>query len=201
MNSRIRNRGLSAKEIVLCRDQITHKPLRIDDNRLSIQQKSNRNQNHPSSAKSKARDAPLAADACVKVGSLVYIKAEGDKFNPREQYLITNILNGSARIQKCNSGKFMSKTYTVSLNRLFPSIQNQQFDISSSSSSEDGELYDNTPLVSGDTCSDDGFGNVIPIENTPSSQDEDEQPVNTSRRSNRERREPEWLRSSEWERN
>ena len=87
----------------------------------------------------------------------------------------------------------MSKSYTVPLNRLFPAIiQNQQFDSSSSSnSSGDAEFYDDTPLVSGNTCSNDGFENTIPIESTSPSQDEDEQPVDTLRRSGRERREPE----------
>ena len=68
---------------------------------------SNTTAHHPSSAKSKARCTPPASDAFVKVGSLVYIKFEGDKFNPREQYIITSIAAGQAKIQKCNRVKFM----------------------------------------------------------------------------------------------
>ena len=183
LNSRIRNRGLSAKEIVLCRDQVTHELLQINDSALSKQQESSRNQNHPSSAKSKARCAPPATDAFVKVGSLVYIKSDGDKFNPREQYIITSIAAGQAKIQKCNRGKFMSKIYTLPLNRLYPVIPaNQQSDDSSSTSTEE-------ELVADDTRDSDN-----------TSLNEDEGVVaaeNTLRRSGRPRSEPEWLRGGE----
>ena len=190
LNSRIRNRGLSAKEIVLCRDQITHELLQINDNILSKHQESSRTQNHPSSAKSKAGGAPPATDALVQVGSLVYIKSEGDKFNPREQYIITNIIDGQAIIQKCNRGKFMSKSYTVPLNRLFPATSKyQRFDDSSSCSSEDenlGFVHDNDISGSDNTLSDEHEDDVVPVDNN-------------LRRSGRQRRAPEWLRSNEWQ--
>ena len=185
LNSRIRNRGLSAKEIVLCHDQVTHELLQINDSALSLQQESSRNQNHPSSAKSKARCAPAASDALVKVGSLVYIKSEGDKFNPSEQYIITSIAAGQARIQKCNRGKFMSKPYTIPLNRLYlviPAIQQ----------SEDSSTSTEEELVADDTLDSD---------NTSLNEDEDLVTAeNTLRRSGRARSEPEWLRGSEWQR-
>ena len=52
LNSRIRNRGLSAKEIVTCRDQLTNAHLKIDDQALSQRQEQLREQNHPSSSSS-----------------------------------------------------------------------------------------------------------------------------------------------------
>ena len=178
LNSRIRNHGLSAKEIVLCRDQVTHDLLQINGSALSKQQESTRNQNHPSSGKSKAR--------CASPASLVYLKSEGDKFNPREQYIIISIAAGQAKIQKCNCGKFMSKIYTLSLNRLYPVIPaSQQSDDSSSTFTEE-------ELVADDTLDSD---------NTSLNEDEDVVAAeNTLRRSGKPRSEPEWLRGSEWRR-
>ena len=79
LNSRIRNRHLSAKEIVTCRDQVTGDILHIDDMILAKGQENLREQNHPHSAKSKAHGSKLAKDASVSPGSLVYLKSEGDK--------------------------------------------------------------------------------------------------------------------------
>ena len=54
LNSRIRNRGLTAQEIVTCRDHITGKQLQFNDAELCERQELLRDQNHPSSTKSKA---------------------------------------------------------------------------------------------------------------------------------------------------
>ena len=53
LNSRIRNRGLSAKEIVTFRDQVTHQLLPLDDKHLTQQQKKVRERNHLASSKPK----------------------------------------------------------------------------------------------------------------------------------------------------
>ena len=119
LNSRIRNRDLSAKEIVTCRDQVTGKLLNIDDSALSQRQEQLRERNHPFSAKSKAPNCSLADEQSITCGSLVFIKSDGDKFNQRDLYIVVSINGKDAKVQKFRGASFMSKKYTVPLNRLY----------------------------------------------------------------------------------
>ena len=72
LNKRIRNRGVSAKEVLLQRDQYTKGDIPIDDIVLSRKQNVIRNQNHHASSRPKAPGKKLATNADVKVGDLVY---------------------------------------------------------------------------------------------------------------------------------
>ena len=191
LNSRIRNRGLSAKEIVTCRDQVTNAPLRIDDLALSQQQEQLREKNHPSSSRSKAPNGLPATEPGVTPGSLVYIKEEGDKFHPRELYIIVNITDGHATVQKFRGRSFMSKQYSVPLTRLYPLSPGHTNHPESESSSEEEEP------PSGDDSSEDVEEVVqLPDNNSTDSLVDNRQ---IPRRSGRERREPQWLASGEWE--
>ncbi len=119
LNTRIRNRGLSAKEIITCRDHITGKQLQFSDAELCERQERLREQNHHSSAKSKAPNGVAAVEPAICSGSLVYIKSEGDKFTPRDLYMIVNISGKIATLQKFRGQSFMSKKYSVPLNKLY----------------------------------------------------------------------------------
>ena len=55
LNTRVRNRGLSAKELLYCRDQVTLQPLTVVDADMSTQQMNIRDQNHLPSAISKGK--------------------------------------------------------------------------------------------------------------------------------------------------
>ena len=76
LNSRIRYNNLSAKEMFFGRDQLDGRRLHFSDDLLSSQQNARRTYDHLSSAKCKARGAPLAKASGFKVGSLVFIKHE-----------------------------------------------------------------------------------------------------------------------------
>ena len=91
LNSRIRNNGLSAKEIITQRDQLTGAQLDFTDNNLSQQQSTTREHNHHYSAKSKSRGGKPANRPDFLIGSLVYIKGEGSKWKGREKYIITSM--------------------------------------------------------------------------------------------------------------
>ena len=124
LNSRIRNRNLSAKEIVTCRDQVTGKQLQIDDIELSKQQELLRDRNHQPSAKCKAPRGASATNPSLTPGSLVYIKSDGNKFTARELYIVVSIVGNDAKVQKFHGRSFMSKKYTVPLNRLYAMTPN-----------------------------------------------------------------------------
>ena len=122
LNSRIRHSGLSAKEIITRRDQITGHQLDFADAELSTLQQDLREKNHLYSSRSKAKGGKPAAKE-VDIGDLVFIKNEGDKFNRRSQYLVTSHTEGFCILQKMNDGKFMSKFLKVPATDLYKVIE------------------------------------------------------------------------------
>ena len=91
LNRRIRNRNLSAREIITRRDQITNKSLNLEDSALAEDQFNIRMKNHPASAKSKARTETLAQEELVWPGALVVIKKDLNKLRVRETYLVVKL--------------------------------------------------------------------------------------------------------------
>ena len=115
LNARIRNRGLSAWEILNQRNQYTGEQLNTDDLQLSEQQAQLRVSNQTASAKSKAHGRPPAEEAMVSVGSLVYIKSDGNKHKARERFLVTDIKGDSCTVQKFTKSQFRSQKYQLKL--------------------------------------------------------------------------------------
>ena len=198
LNSRIRNRGLSAKEILLQRGQHTSEQLRFSDTDLAQKQNEIRSQNQPFSAKSKAPGSPNASNACVSVGDLVFIKDECSKEKARDKYILTKVTGNNALVQKLSDSILMSRQYMVPLNRLYPAIPSLQSksydrdhksvfvdsDDSSLSSVERGEsIGNNSDLSATDTVLEELL-----------SQDKEENIV-SDRRSYHQRRPPQWIRS------
>ena len=198
LNSRIRHNNLSAKEMFLGRDQVDGRRLHFSDQLLTSKQNTNRLKNHLPSAKSKARGGPAAKTSNMSVGSLVFIKHEGNKFNPRESYVIVQMSADSAVVQKMNNGKFFSRQYTIPINRLFPCVREdgKKKDVVESviSSSDDDDIvvpFNLNPNI-----------HTQPIDNSASSSEGDNEsdasssstanslPVSSPRRSSRTRRSP-----------
>ena len=186
LNSRIHNRGLSACEILFCQDQVTSMPLNVSDNVLRQSQENTRNENHLPSAQSKSRDNIPATPAKVNVGSLVYIKKEGDKSKARESYMVMGVQGHLGILQKLNaSGNFMSKTYEVPLVELFPATKSQCVNSDSSSSDEDEIQQPADPVAA-----------PAPVADNATVGDVSVPPRYPVRR----RQEPSWLRENVWER-
>ena len=202
LNSRVRNRELSAREILFCRDQITSAQLNIDDNALNESQQRIRQQNHIPSARSKSKSGYPPEHSDITVGSLVYLKKEGDKFQARDSYIVVSIKDHIATLQKITStGRFMSRSYDVPLGELFPAVKHQAVNMqrprspSSSSSDDDEQWYptqdppaalpppaDPTPPL--EVLPNDGVNNIVPPRRNPV----------------RSRREPDWLGTDIWDR-
>ena len=189
INSRIRNRGLSAKEILFRRDQITGESLNVDDNHLSNQQEEYRHRNHAASALSKIKGHPMNLPTkSIHVGDLVYIKNEKDKFKARERYIVMQIRNSVAIIQKINGSSFMSRRYEVPLTSIYP-VQPEETSFrpqipTIESESDEDEDEDEDKDVSPSDNDD------IAIENEAS----------VTARPQRNRREPRWLLDDIWDR-
>ena len=121
LNSRIRSNGLSSREMIPRLDQISGKHLSFEDQLLSDKQGEAKSKNHSHSAKSKAKGAPLAPPAMANPGSLVYLKDEGSKFKPRDQYLVIDKKGANLIVQKMPaSGILCSKKHLVPCNKVFP---------------------------------------------------------------------------------
>ena len=204
LNTRIRNRGLSAQELLFCRDQTTGEQLTFKDSVLSDQQQEVRKQNHPHSASSKAKGAPPAVNADVTVGDLVFIKSEGNKNKSRDVYVIVKIVDELATLQKLNGSKFLSKQYEVPLTNVFTALKpcepnkthtnlgpTDTGDTSSSSSDEEEEEDQHPPTAATTVNPPAAATTVNPPANTEALQ---------PRRSGRTRNPPSWMTSGEWQR-
>ena len=119
LNARIRNRGLSAWEILFKRDQFTNCSLDISDNILSDRQHDFREKSHLPSAKSKSCGGLHASCCDVSPGSLVYVKGEGDKYKPRERYLVTDVEGDNCVLQKL-SNSLRNVKYSLKKTDIFP---------------------------------------------------------------------------------
>ncbi len=91
LNTRIRNRGLSAREMWLQRDQFTNSQIPLSDFLLLQQQHSSRLRNHPASERSKAPGCSPRTTSPVQVGDLVYITSDASKTRARDRYLVVSI--------------------------------------------------------------------------------------------------------------
>ena len=182
LNSRLRISGLSAWEIFHQRDQFSGKSIHMPDELICQQKMNSRETNHISSAKYKARGGPLASNATIKVGSLVYIKTERDKTKPRERYIVVSTEGDSCILQKLVKSNLRSKRYELKLTEIIPVVLR----------SDDTFIY---PMPLEDSDSDSEY--IQEIESPTLQRPAIDQP----RRSTRNRTKPMWMRTGEFELN
>ena len=118
MNRMIRNRKLSSKEIVTNRDQNTHKPLNINDDKLADDQFDLRKENHPLSEKSKVKKGKPATRTEVWPGALVFLKKDKSKLRARETYIVIKVENDEFCTIKKLKNKLMAESYKVKLTEI-----------------------------------------------------------------------------------
>ena len=206
LNSRIRSNGLSSKEMITRRDQISGKHLNFKDQLLSDKQHETKAKNHSSSAKSKARGAPLAPPATASPGSLVYLKDEGNKFQPRDPYLVIKKEGSDLIVQKMPvSGFLSSKQHSVPCNKVFP-IKKQQNEKLIAASDQSYCSKNDSPLLNGhetdsdSSDSDDSVAYDLPEQRNVHQQDTvpllSDSTAGSSSRPVRNRRPPQYYGSS-----
>ena len=114
MNSRIRDRGYTPKEMAFNRDQISNKLKPMSDEDLSNEQVKLRENRHPTTE---------ATTSPINIGEDVYLKKDKSKLKARDPYKVTKLFTRNnekwAVIQK-NSSKFMAKQYEVKIAEVFP---------------------------------------------------------------------------------
>ena len=113
LNSKIRSRGLSSREMMTHRDQFTNEQLPVSDRLLIEQQHANRADNHGHSARSKA---PLKIPAVlpdIDVGDLVYLFADRNKSQARDRYLVTSTDQLWCNVHKFKGDQLRNASYRV----------------------------------------------------------------------------------------
>ena len=115
LNSRLRSRGLSAREMWFQRDQFTNHQISTSDQHLITKQHEQRSTNHPYSAKSKVPVADVSPTSLcpVEVGDLVYLYSDGNKVRSRDRYLVVSVDGQWCNVRKFAGAQLRSARYRV----------------------------------------------------------------------------------------
>ena len=119
LNTRIRSRGLSSKEMWQQRDQFTNDQLPIKDLDLIEDQHVQRQSNHKYSEKSKANGAPARPITDISIGDIVYLHTDGNKHQARDRYIVCSVEGEWCNIKKFTGSQLRNTTYRVKKNECF----------------------------------------------------------------------------------
>jgi hypothetical protein len=113
LNSRIRNQGLSSREIWTQRDQFTHDQLPLNDEQYIQQQHRNRQRDHVFDPKT-FKHAEVIGE-----GDLVYLYADKDKTHARPRYLVSSVDSEWCFLRKFVGNQLRQHAYKVHKNDCF----------------------------------------------------------------------------------
>ena len=113
LNSRIRTRGLSSREMLFQRDQFNNNQLPIADWDLIKQQHQSKLANHHHSEASKAPLSDYPEVPSISVGDLVYLHNDRSKLKARERYLVVRTDEDWVYIRKFAGNQLRQASYKV----------------------------------------------------------------------------------------
>lgn len=119
LNSRIRSRGLSSREMWTQRDQFSNKQLPLADDHIISLQHEQRLSNHPLSERSKAPGQSRRPTPLIDIGDLVYLHSDLNKSRARDRYLVVAIDPPFCNIKKFIGSQLRSSSYHVKLSECF----------------------------------------------------------------------------------
>ena len=119
LNSRIRSRGLSAREMLFQRDQFNNNQLPIADWDLISQQHQAKLSNHPHSEASKAPLRDYRDEPTISVGDLVYLYNDGSKLAARDRYIVVRTDNEWVYVRKFAGNQLRQASYKVKRSECF----------------------------------------------------------------------------------
>ena len=155
LNARIRNRGLSAREIWTQRDQFTNSQIPVADQTLILNKHADRLKNHPYSEKSKAPLAKARDTSSIVAGDLVYLYSDRTKHHLRDRYLVSSVNGMWCNVHKFIGQQLRSSPYCVKKSDCFKvPVSNIKTDRlrsgyrnSSSDSSDEDECPPPSPVI------------------------------------------------------
>ena len=150
LNTRIRSRGLSSREMWFQRDQFNNSQIPLSDLQLIRQQHSSCLSNHPASESSKAPGNSPRAPATVQVGDLVYITSDASKTRARDRHLVVSIDGSWCNVRKFAGSQLRSTSYRIKLSECYrvPSQIEPTPNLSRRYSPDADENIDEEPAVS-----------------------------------------------------
>ncbi len=119
LNRRIRSRGLSAREMLLQRDQYSNDQIPLRDYELILKQNQQRKKNHSYSEHSKAPSGIRAEEFDIEEGSIVYLYGDRNKNHTRNRYLVTKIDSEWCYIKKFIGAQLRNTSYRVKRSECF----------------------------------------------------------------------------------
>lgn len=119
LNTRIRNRGLSAREMLTQRDQFTNQQLPVSDRNLILEQHAKRVTNHPYSEKAKAPLGKISNIPNIDVGDLVYLYIDRNKVRARDRYLVVSTEGDWCNIRKFVGSQLRRTSYRVKMSECY----------------------------------------------------------------------------------
>ena len=94
--------------------------LPINDQEIIQNQIHSREQNHPSSTRSKAPGKPPPMEYSFNVGDLVYLWADPEKTHARDRYIVVGMTDGWCKIRKFTRSQLRAKVYDVKVSDCYP---------------------------------------------------------------------------------
>ena len=119
LNSRIRSRGLSSREMWTQRDQFSNQQLPLADDHLIALQQGQRLSNHLHRERFKAPFHNRPPPPLIGVGDLVYLHSDRKKSRARDRYLVVAIDPPFCDIKKFIGPQLRSSSSRVKLNECF----------------------------------------------------------------------------------
>ena len=111
LNTRVRNKGFSARELWTQRGQFTNEQLPLTDYNLIRQQHALRNANHAHSQLSKSPDGARPKPQHIDVGDIVYIYADRNKTRSLCRYIVVSTDGSWLNISKFIGTQLRATSY------------------------------------------------------------------------------------------
>ena len=119
LNSKIRKRGLSSREMLIQRDQFSNHQIPMNDLDLITQQNEMKKKNHPYSEISKCPKRTGSPEIDISVGDLVYLYQDKNKHRARDRYLVVSLDGVWCNIRKFTGSQLRQTSYRVKRNECY----------------------------------------------------------------------------------
>ena len=113
LNARLRNQGLSSRELWTQRNQFSNEQIPLSDLQHIMEKHTDRQTNHPFSEQAKGGRSPTPSTTPLQVGNLVYVKADRDKSRVRDRYIIVSIDGEWCFIKTFSGSQLRATSYKV----------------------------------------------------------------------------------------
>ena len=146
LNARVRNRGMSARELWTQRDQFTNEQLPLNDYRIIREQHELRNANHEQSRQSKypRGRGSVHTQQHIDTGDIVYLYSDKSKLRSRCRYLVVSREGDWLNISKFTGTQLRATSYRVKRTECYKVLSETGHDLPVSYEYDDAT--DNTAL-------------------------------------------------------